>query len=346
MCEILSIQPVNVNKINIQTPQTIEPQRKNISFKGGGDVMLAVMDSMERGGFAASFVVQDMLGMAFPRVITGFSRNKNETGEKNVAFATSEALREFLSGPSMFIIPSVILYAGTKIFGKASKVGVDFINGMGKEFEKYSKTLSKEALVDKNLMKKDFYKKGFINLLNASTDNKIENAEKIAEEFAKKTIEIENAPKKGFFRKLVGKEVKGSSEDLADELMNDFIKIKKRYLSADDRILTAKFLSDGKKPKILTTSFEKFTKDLKNYTEDITSTLSKKASKNKLSENISDFVNKFNLNRIGKRFATTTAMTLALFSFTLIIPKLYKNKKGNPGLVGVVPAEGGKNENK
>ena len=89
-------------------------QRNNVAFGSAADIMLATMDGIERGGFAASFVAQDFLGMAAPRTIKGLSRNSDATGKKNTAYATSVAIREILSGPSLFIIPSAILWGAAK----------------------------------------------------------------------------------------------------------------------------------------------------------------------------------------------------------------------------------------
>ena len=92
------------------------------SFQGFGNPITVVMDAIDRGGFAASFIAQDGIGMVAPRIWEGLNRNRKrekdpvtgeETGKKtgplNWEFARREGIREVLSGPSAFIIPAIML---------------------------------------------------------------------------------------------------------------------------------------------------------------------------------------------------------------------------------------------
>ena len=91
----------------------------NQSFTGGNPVVM-LMDAIERGGFAASFIAQDGLGMVAPRITEGLNRGRktDENGKKhgplNWEFARKEGIREILSGPSAFIIPISTLYMTEK----------------------------------------------------------------------------------------------------------------------------------------------------------------------------------------------------------------------------------------
>ena len=80
----------------------------NVSFGNMGNPVITLMDAIDRGGFAASFIMQDFLGMAGPRVLTGMYRNHDKTGQLNWDFAKKEGTREILSGPSAFIIPAFL----------------------------------------------------------------------------------------------------------------------------------------------------------------------------------------------------------------------------------------------
>ena len=42
-----------------------------------------VMQSIENGGFLASFLIQDGIGMTLPRTYAGFLRDKEKTGHYN-----------------------------------------------------------------------------------------------------------------------------------------------------------------------------------------------------------------------------------------------------------------------
>ena len=95
------------NKSNSYNNQT--------NFKGFGDIAVATMDFVDRGGLFASFTIQDMLGTNFPRTYVGLNRNKDVTGKYNFKEASEVALREFMTGPSMFIIPMIMVYGSLKI---------------------------------------------------------------------------------------------------------------------------------------------------------------------------------------------------------------------------------------
>lgn len=327
----MSIKAINVENRVKHNQKTTQPQ-KAVVFKGGADVAVAIMDSVERGGFAAAFIVQDMLGMAIPRVATGLTRNSEETGKRNWAFATTEAIRELLSGPSIFIIPSAILLASKKLFGKANDVPIDFIKGLGDNFAQFAKTQPAEALADKKILKTNYYKQAFTNLLNASTNNEIKNVDKIADEFTQMALKIDEAPSKNIFKKIAGKKVAGSADDLAQELVEKYIAIRKHHSGPSDVIIKSVYKTASGTE--LNGTLEKFLKNLRNYTDDVTSTIAKQAKKGVLA-NVEDLVSKFNLKRIGSRFLTNMAMTVGVFSFFTIIPKLYKHKDGNPGLEGL-----------
>lgn len=324
-------------------------RRSSVSFGSGADMMLAVMDGIERGGFAASFVAQDFLGMAAPRTIKGLTRNSDKTGKKNTAYATSVAIREILSGPSLFIIPSAILWGASRFFGSANKVSFNFIKGIGDQFKDFAKGKSAEDLAKTEAVKKDFYKDAFKNMLETSMDKKIVDVDKHAQKFADAAMEIEKAKSKGFLKNLMGKSVAGSKEDLTNTLMDEYVKLKKQYMPVSDDITSMAFKTQEGK---FGTSLGKFISDLKNYTEDVTKNLGNKTKKG-VKGNIEEVISKFNFSRAGSRFVTTTIMTLGVFSFFTIIPKLYKCSKGNPALQGLEgPAElaqkdgGVKNENK
>ena len=65
------------------------------SFKGI-DPTTAMIDfwaAIARGGLAASFTVQDMLGTNFPRTFAALDRNKDITGKNNYKAAVEVAIR-------------------------------------------------------------------------------------------------------------------------------------------------------------------------------------------------------------------------------------------------------------
>ena len=116
-----------------------QQKHNNVSFGNAGNPVITLMDAIDRGGFAASFIMQDFLGMAGPRVLTGMYRNHDKTGQLNWDFAKKEGIREILSGPSAFLIPAAMMFGIKKVSGTANNVPVDFINGFGHTFAEYAK---------------------------------------------------------------------------------------------------------------------------------------------------------------------------------------------------------------
>src|ERR1035437_67005 len=116
------------------TTESKQPHRQN--FKGLDSVVITTMDAIERGGTFASFVTQDFLGAILPRPLAGLTRNKKENqGKVNTKFALKEVIREFITGPSMFIIPMGILHVTKKYVGKSLDVPANFIKGLGDIFK-------------------------------------------------------------------------------------------------------------------------------------------------------------------------------------------------------------------
>ena len=52
------------------------------------------MQGIENKGYLMSFLIQDGLGMTFPRVATGFHRDKEETGRYNMKEGVEEPIEK------------------------------------------------------------------------------------------------------------------------------------------------------------------------------------------------------------------------------------------------------------
>ena len=80
--KVNNIQNYNCYNNSFQKARSGVSQNKsqnNPSFKG--DMMINFWDAVARGGFAASFTIQDMTGTNFPRTWQALQRNKDITGE-------------------------------------------------------------------------------------------------------------------------------------------------------------------------------------------------------------------------------------------------------------------------
>ena len=119
-------------------------------------------EAVERGGLAASFTIQDMLGTNIPRTWAAKDVGKDITGKNNWGAVLENGLREFLTGPSMFLVPAGVLAASSKYGGKSHGVPVQTIKDFGEIISN-----SNIDVTNKEAFKKSFYesvlKKAFYN---------------------------------------------------------------------------------------------------------------------------------------------------------------------------------------
>lgn len=302
-----------------QTPRNIN---KRPNFKG--NFIVSTMDAMERGGLFASFTVQDMLGTNIPRPIMGLRRNKKENeGKKNTTFALKETIREFTTGPSMFLIPGAMLFGASKIVGNAVHVPEKYINGLGEIFKN---TINETNLNNKAALKKDYYQNIFKNILTTSTGLTDVDFGKEAEEFASDIIALEGKHHQNPIQKMAGKPIKDSYEDAFAAIQNKFVGLMKKYVTKTDADFTEATIE-----KIGGTSFDRAVKHMVNYGDD--------ALKHMKSDTVLDsakkFIDNFNVRRVVTRFGLNAAMATAVITFLACIPKLYNISKENPGLAGL-----------
>lgn len=330
--------PANFSLQNSEAPQIPQTtsQGDKVTFKGvGGDFVIMFMDGIERGGFVASFLAQDCVGMVTPRIAEGLNRNREETGKLNWDFARREMLRECLSGPSVFIIPASMLALIKKFSGTANNVHVDYIKGFGKEFEKYAKenpTGFKDATSTQKALAANVYE----NVLRTTTANQMPEQEikATAQHFAEELVRSNKAKSKGFFRKLAGKSVPNSKEDILANISNEFVAIRKRYNAPSTNQLNVEFI--GANNKKLVANFKKFSNSLLDYSNDAVHNAKKFFDKNNAG-NVAEFIQKHTSRRVGSRALTNLGAWLAVVTFYFFIPKIYSMGLNgtNPGLAGL-----------
>lgn len=349
----MAVKAIN-QSLRINSEYNTQKQNSNAnkhytpSFQGFGNPITVVMDAIDRGGFAASFIAQDGIGMVAPRIWEGLNRNRKrekdpvtgeETGKKtgplNWEFARREGIREVLSGPSAFIIPALMLTGIKKWSGKANNVHVDHINALGKSFSDFAET-NAELLTDTAKAKEKFYEKVFNNVLRTSLDNKLTGDEltQTAKEFTQEYIKIENAPSKGHWKTFIGKAVPGSAEDLQGDLAERYMNLRKKLLPSSINEMDAGIMVEGTDKKV-NTNFSKVLSSLSDYSDDVLKN-SKKYIENHGTENLQQFLKNFNNRRIGTRVASIASMFAAVVAFYTVIPKLYNlGLKHDPGLAGL-----------
>ncbi len=337
----MSVKAINSSIGVVQHNENNNRQKynKHQSFTGSFNPVVTLMDAIDKGGFAASFIAQDGIGMVAPRIYEGLNRNRkldengNKTGPLNWEFARREGIREILSGPSAFLIPMGILAVLKKTSGTANNVHVNHIQTLGQNFAEYA-AKNPEQLKDAQAFKKGYYAQVFENALHNSTDKNLkdEDLKQTAQSLADKLVEAET--------KRANKDKKGANK-LQAEIVDEYMKLRKQYAAPSSNELEVIIHNNGK-DKPLGTNIRRLMQSLTDYSGDVLDKVNKHLNKN-ANGSIDEYIKNFNTHRAGTRVLSNLGMWAAVVGFYTLIPKLYNmGLKHDPGLTGLVE-EGAEN---
>lgn len=327
---------------------------KNNSPAFKGTLAVNFWDAIARGGFAASFTVQDMTGTNFPRTYQALQRNKDITGQNNYKAAAEVAIREFLTGPSMCAIPMFVLAIAKKTSGTANEVPMENIAPFADQMKTIlQKTPISHTDLDfpKNFpaefsqrMKTSFYERMFALSLgeDLSGGKKVSST---AKELASMLNEYDIAPKRGLFKQLLNKDltekaengleaVKGwkieAKDQIFDKIVTRFSDAKKHLTDDYTTLLTTDMNGTLEKPN----SISSLIKDFSNFGNDVQKTMQKHVTKNgaitSVGLDFDSFMEAFKTKRTGSKFITNVLMVAATALFMMNIPKMYTLYKTNP----------------
>lgn len=334
----MSIKAINSSIGAQQHHKLNDKNSQHPTFAGSFNPVVTVMDAIDKGGFAASFIAQDGIGMVAPRIYEGLNRNRQtdengkKTGPLNWEFARREGIREILSGPSAFLIPLGILTIIKKASGTANNVHVDHINILGKNFSDFA-VKNPTQLKNPAEFKKGYYAQVFENIFNNSTDKNFNVKEK-AQHFADKLVEAET--------KRVNKDRKGAGK-IQSELIGEYMKIRKQFASPSSDELGV-ILKSEEKNKTVNSNIKRIIQSLSDYSGDalaktnkyISSQSGHTAEELAKDGSLAKYVKNFNLHRAGTRVLSNFGMWGAVVAFYTLIPKLYNmGLKHDPGLKGL-----------
>ena len=334
----MSIKAINSSIGAQQHHKLNDKNSQHPTFAGSFNPVVTVMDAIDKGGFAASFIAQDGIGMVAPRIYEGLNRNRQtdengkKTGPLNWEFARREGIREILSGPSAFLIPLGILTIIKKASGTANNVHVDHINILGKNFSDFA-VKNPTQLKNPTEFKKGYYAQVFENIFNNSTDKSFNVKEK-AQHFADKLVEAET--------KRVNKDKKGAGK-IQSELIGEYMKIRKQFASPSSDELGV-ILKSEEKNKTVNSNIKRIIQSLSDYSGDalaktnkyISSQSGHTAEELAKDGSLAKYVKNFNLHRAGTRVLSNFGMWGAVVAFYTLIPKLYNmGLKHDPGLKGL-----------
>lgn len=323
----MPIESINSANSGIKRNNKLSNQQ---SFTGSFNPIVTVMDTIDKGGFMASFIAQDGIGMVAPRIYEGLNRNRERdengkrTGPLNWEFARREGIREILSGPSAYFIPLGLLTLIKKYSGSANNVHADHIHTLGEHFADYA-SKNPAQLADQKTFRTGYYTQVFENILSNSTEGRLAGDElkSKAKYFAQEVVKAEELKKT---------KNKKEAKELTSKLVGEYIDIRKANSGAS--VNTASTVMKAGE-KTLNSDIKRMIQSLTDYTDDALEKTNKFVRKNKTGD-IKEFIKKFNLHRIGTRTISNLGMWGSVVGFYMLIPKLYNlGLKHDPGLKGL-----------
>ena len=291
---------------------TVEPNFKGIdSFLNSAGL---IMNGIEQGGFLASFLIQDTLGMTLPRVGRGFLRDKEVTGKYNMQEGKEVLLREGLTGPLMMAVaPTALLIAS--IFGKTTSVNTKLIRRLGENLKDIlaKSDLDSAIIKNKDKLKEEFFTHNTKQILE-NTLGKEHTTEEAISHVVGKLKSATNAPegvKKGKHRSKMLNEI--------TEYINNI-----KFSTSDDldMLNKVKFGKENNVKEFATT--DAFDAILKFTDEAITSNKNFEKLSPEAAENIKDAA-------VTKRILTTAATVGSTLGVMSVIPKIYAKNDISPG---------------
>ena len=301
-------------------------EKQNVAFKSGLATVLngsgAVMQGIENGGFLASFLIQDGIGMTVPRTCAGFLRDKEKTGHYNMQEGLEVLGREGMTGPCMMAVAPLSLLIAAK-FGRSTSVNTQLIKRFGNSLKEilskpeFDKTLLKDA----NKFKSEFYKANIEKMLTETLGK--ENTTKESVDYIMKQIaNMEKIPADAKLKKFRGKAKYRSEcmENIVEHINNI------KYSKSDDLSMLQKVKFGNEKldsiknfkTKDAIDAMIKYTDDaiVANKHLDKLDALEAESIKNK---------------SLAKRMITNVAMMVSTLGVLSILPKIYARGETAPG---------------
>lgn len=343
------------------TPATTSASTaKSVSFTGAGgfNPIVSLMDFIEAGGYAASFIIQDGIGFIAPRVGKGLLRGgeekKDENGNVifdsngepkrnlNWAYARKEGIREIVTGPSAFLIPMGMLWGINKWGGTGNSVKLNYIDGFQKPFMNFVNSNVNEV-VSGTPNKAVFYQNVFEDVIERSVNGQLlqeadrMTAEEIkaeAAKFAEKQLNVEaiNADKS------LSKKVRAEKLAEIGSVEDDFMAMMKHRVGGTVNEMAVHYSASNGTVK--GGSISELLKAMKNYFGDAVDSTKKALADGVSSEQIENAVKSFTNRRMGSRVLTNLGIFGTVALFYTQIPKLYNwGLKGNPALAGNADAQ-------
>ena len=301
-------------------------EKQNVAFKSGMVGALnasgALMQSIENGGFLASFLIQDGIGMTVPRTAAGFLRDKEHTGHYNMQEGFEVLGREGMTGPCMMAVAPLSLLLAAK-FGKSTSVNTQLIKRFGNSLKEIlaKPEFDKSLLKNADKFKNEFYKTNVEKILT-DTVGKENTTKESVDYIIKQIANMENIPSDAKLAKFRGKAKYKSQcmQNIVEHINN--IKYSK---STDlDMLQKVKFGSDKLDSKKVFGTKDTIDAMIK-YTDDA---IVANKHLDKLDELQADSIKNKSL---AKRMITNISMMFATLGVLSVLPNIYARGKTAPG---------------
>ncbi len=318
--KLSAISSANANRSSYNN--NIKNNKNAQSFKGGM-ALVNFWQWVDNGGRALQFTVEDMFGTNFPRTYKGAMAGYKYTGKVNVPALLQEAIREFLTGPTMCIVPIVVLNSAMKMSGKTANTHVENIENLSYLM---SKTKSGEA----KDFEKRFYTTCVEDMLKQTT-----NKETVKKEHVDSLVSQ--------IQELSANTDKKKTAGILASLQENFETITKKVMDTDTfknaDFTTAKYSIS--ETKTGSANFKNYAEYMSNFAKDYSKKYSKEGADGISKMNISSFKNTW----IGKRVAVIASMFAITGVCMSIIPKIYTLASGsrNPNASAIYDEAEGKN---
>lgn len=326
---------MKVNSINsrVSTHKVYNQKKNNVqTFRGVSGTTVAagtaslgavssfivnLMSAIDRGGLFASFTITDNIGTNIPRTVKGLFRNSEEIGGLNYKAALEEGLREYITGPSMFLIPAAIFYGTKKKWGASTSVDFNLLDS----FKNNLKDVNIEMVSDKSGLKRSFFE----NVVKSVTDD-----EKTVSSVTDYMMKIAGMKKTDYATKKEFKAaVSGLYEKVADALA---VANKKDVATAINPSIITVRLGE----KILSKDSQSFAKQAVVFANDVVDGAARVFDDVFPKSSFEDVVDSTVKKVTGAKFISSLVAIISIFSFMTVIPKIYSINKMYPGSEGLV----------
>lgn len=285
-----------------------------------------IMNSIENGGFLATFLIQDMLGMTAPRVGAAFLRDKDVTGRYNMQEGFEVLGREGLTGPCMMAV-APITFALASRFGRSTGINSQLIKRFGNSLKEFisKPEFDKALLTNKDKFKEQFYTKNIKEMI-ANTLGKENVTDDSVKFILDKISKYENIPADAVLPKnIIGIRSKGKYRKQCLAEISQYINDIKYSQSADLGMLDKVKFGTEALNDIRTFSTNDAIEAMVKYSDDAI-TLNKhfKDLDNIMADHIKD-------SSIAKRFMANIATVASTLGVLSVLPKLYMKSSISPG---------------